>query len=966
MINRIKKATFIMLSIAYIINLFAFDYHTHVHDYIIHLFYLLMVIGILWTKRLAVPILFMLILFHIVADWIIIGAFPEEALTESLMQLLIIVVLLWIVLLKERSTQRIKNIIDATNVGTWEWNLKTDTVRINDYFAEMLGYKKHELEPFNLDIWDALVHPDDIKESITALEAMRLNKHAFYEMDVRLKHKDGHYVWVHDRGNITKWSPTKEPLMMSGTHTDITARKALLAKEQYYQNFLANIIDYSKSGIAVHDKDLNYVFVSQKYLKQYNLQKENVIGKHHYDVFPDLPKRWRDVHQRALNGEVIHEDRDPFKRADGHIDWTRWECRPWYDENNAIAGIIIYTEVINDLIQNERALEQSRNRLQTVMDNLPIGLAVNTVLPEVEFEYINDNFASIYGTTKDALKTKNFWETVYHDETNRKTIKHMVETDTASGDSSKMEWHNIPIVLDDGTKKYINAYNTPLKGEKNSYISTVIDVTKRKELEQSLEMQNKELFIQKKEIEATLLAIGDGVISTDAEGIINTFNDIAETLTGYTKEEAIGKPFDDVFVIVNEATKEPLPSPVKRVIETQKMFFLANHTMLLTKDNKERIIEDSASPIKTESGALRGVILVFRDVTEKKQKQKQIEYLSLHDHLTGLYNRRYFTDKLASVDIETHYPLGLIMIDLNGLKILNDAYGHDTGDKALKLMSHALQETIKDRGVVSRIGGDEFTVVMSNTSEEEITDLKDRLNTRVQTVVIKNVTLSIAIGHAIKYKATDALSDVLKKAEDMMYKMKLVKGVSARNNTIQAILKTLTDKYVLERTHSKRVSDICYRIGKILKLNKDDLEELKLSGMFHDIGKISLPDKILNKPDRLTKDEYAIVKEHTGNGYQILRAADEYSDFAEHALYHHEHYDGAGYPDGLKGDDIPLFARIISVADAYEAMTSDRPYRKAMTCKEAIDELNRYKGSQFDPMVVNAFLKVYKTEGDNL
>lgn len=189
-------------------------------------------------------------------------------------------------------------------------------------------------------------------------------------------------------------------------------------------------------------------------------------------------------------------------------------------------------------------------------------------------------------------------------------------------------------------------------------------------------------------------------------------------------------------------------------------------------------------------------------------------------------------------------------------------------------------------------------------------------------------------------------------------KLKLVEGVSARNHTIKAILTTLTEKHELERINSERVSNICYMIGEKMGLNKDSLKELKLSGLFHDIGKISIPDSILFKPDKLSKEEYEIIKDHTKNGYQILRAADAYSDFAEHALYHHEKMDGSGYPDGLKGKDIPLFARIISVADAYEAMTSDRPYRKALPIEKAMQELETFKGTQFDKKIVDIFIQM--------
>jgi putative nucleotidyltransferase with HDIG domain len=246
---------------------------------------------------------------------------------------------------------------------------------------------------------------------------------------------------------------------------------------------------------------------------------------------------------------------------------------------------------------------------------------------------------------------------------------------------------------------------------------------------------------------------------------------------------------------------------------------------------------------------------------------------------------------------------------------------------------------------------------LAQTSTEELQELKEAILDGIAGETVQNMDLSLSIGYQLKTDPDQSLADLYKDAENIMYKYKLASGASVRNHAIQAIYKTLTDKYELERNHSHRVSELSVALGKALGMHADELNELELSGLFHDIGKISLPDSILNKPSRLTKEEYDIVKSHTRNGYAILRAADEYSDLAKNALYHHEHYDGGGYPDGLKGDAIPIQSRIIHIADAFEAMTSDRPYRKAMPVERAIAELKKYQGTQFDPNLLDVFLE---------
>jgi len=214
----------------------------------------------------------------------------------------------------------------------------------------------------------------------------------------------------------------------------------------------------------------------------------------------------------------------------------------------------------------------------------------------------------------------------------------------------------------------------------------------------------------------------------------------------------------------------------------------------------------------------------------------------------------------------------------------------------------------------------------------------------------------MAIGFELKYDEQSNIQDIIKFAENKMYRSKLSEGMSVRNNAIRAIHKTLTEKYKEERVHSERVSALCKALGMKLGIKNEDLNELVMAGMYHDIGKISIPDAILDKPSGLTKEEYDIMKTHTESGYQILKAADEYSNLAEYALSHHERWDGKGYPRGLKETEIPLYARIICICDSFEAMTTDRPYKKKLEKKQAVAEIIKCSGSQFDPRLAKVFV----------
>lgn len=366
--------------------------------------------------------------------------------------------------------------------------------------------------------------------------------------------------------------------------------------------------------------------------------------------------------------------------------------------------------------------------------------------------------------------------------------------------------------------------------------------------------------------------------------------------------------------------------------------------------------ESSISPIYNEKNQIFGAVGISRDITEPMEKQKKVEYISTHDFLTDLYNRRYFVEAFARLNEEENFPLGLMMLDLNGLKILNDAYGHDIGDIALKKTAEFILKHSPQKAIVSRIGGDEFAIIITKTNANILESTKKSIQDALSKVVIKNVPLSIAIGYEITNDISEKLEDIIKNAENSMYRNKITEGKSIRNNTINAIFETLTTKHEQEKIHSKRVAHYSKELGKALGIKADDLKELELAGLYHDIGKITMADSILNKPGKLTENEFKIIKKHTENGYNILRAADQYSRLAEYALSHHEWWDGNGYPQGLIAEETPLFARIISICDAYEAMTSKRPYKDPISKEAAIMELKKYSGRQFDPKLTKIFI----------
>lgn len=338
-------------------------------------------------------------------------------------------------------------------------------------------------------------------------------------------------------------------------------------------------------------------------------------------------------------------------------------------------------------------------------------------------------------------------------------------------------------------------------------------------------------------------------------------------------------------------------------------------------------------------------------------REKRLYKLSHYDQLTGLANRRFFELEFERLDNDENLPIALIMADVNGLKLVNDSFGHKAGDELLKIIGKAMRESCKEYQLVSRIGGDEFIILLPKSDIDEAQDVIEKVRRLVSKNNLHNIDLSVSFGTSIKSCKDKNISDVLKKAEDDMYSNKLVEGPSMRSRTIDTIIQALYEKNPREEAHSYRVSQLCQQMGIHLGMTEDKIRELEKVGLLHDIGKVAISDMVLEKPGSLTKEEFEEIKKHPEIGYRILGTINEMSQIAEYVLFHHERCDGTGYPKGLKSEEIPLVSKIIAIADAYDAMVSDRPYRKGLPEEIAISEIIKNAGSQFDLGLSKVFIE---------
>ena len=442
----------------------------------------------------------------------------------------------------------------------------------------------------------------------------------------------------------------------------------------------------------------------------------------------------------------------------------------------------------------------------------------------------------------------------------------------------------------------------------------------------------------------------DGFFLLDKHGRIMNVNATACTMLGYSKETFIGRFITDF----DSGNQHHVRNQLQKVIELKQHRFESTHKR---KDGYTLVMDINASVIQTDD---LYIFLFIRDVTEKNRQVEEILYISTHDSLTDTYNRHFLQSFLHNLPYD-HQPFSLMIFDINGIKLVNDSMGFDHGDFLITEFSSILKQCIKESDIMARSGGSEFMVYVHHSTQEMVKEILDQIRLRIDAFNAQKSKpleqLSISYGYAHQYQAKNIL-DLQTKAQQHLTSNKLSEKRSLRNALLNSIVTTLAEKSHETKEHATRLSDLCVAMGEKLHLAEHHISELKILSILHDIGKIGIPESVLNKPGPLTPDEWEVMKKHPEIGYRIALASGELERVANYILCHHERWDGTGYPSGLKEEQIPLHSRILSIVDAYDAMTSDRIYRKGLSHQVAIEELKRHAQSQFDAQLVDIFIEI--------
>lgn len=450
----------------------------------------------------------------------------------------------------------------------------------------------------------------------------------------------------------------------------------------------------------------------------------------------------------------------------------------------------------------------------------------------------------------------------------------------------------------------------------------------------------------------------DMVFWRSPQGNILYISPNCERITGYRDSEFYAKPelLDEIVYSEDRALWLAYARREQTAASATLEF------RIVTKAGEVSWLSCASRHVCNEKGEFCGLRGSHQDISIRKQAEAQLQFVSMHDSLTGFLNRASFEKELPVFDSRDVQPVTVVLCDVDGLKFVNDTLGHHSGDELLIRVADILRRCLPPGAFIYRVGGDEFTAVLTHTGQAGAAKICEEFHKAIACYNASEIELpiSVSVGFATSENRSADVRTLIREADDAMYREKLDHSQNSRGAALATMLKALDSRDFCGGGHAERLREMAVTLARKAGLPAKFFDNLLLLAQFHDIGKIGIPDMVLFKRGLLTKREREIVQRHAEIGYRMAISTPELAPVAEYILKHHEWWDGRGYPLRLKGEAIPLECRILSIVDAYDVMTSERPYRKAMSHEAALDEIAHGAGFQFDPRLAELFIASFE------
>lgn len=706
----------------------------------------------------------------------------------------------------------------------------------------------------------------------------------------------------------------------------------------YFEELLKN----SQDGIVILDNEDKIVNVNESFEKIFQYKLEEIKDLFANDVIacPDMKDAFQ-FSDIIMHGGTINSE-TKRKRKDGVLIDVNIIAFPFILDTNQVGLCAIYKDIDNEK-KSEQKLHLQTLYFNQLLENSPEAICVVDMQDRITD--VNPAFEKLFQYTKEELKNHYINDIVVQND----AIQEAVNISETVLNGNVMKCETIRIKKD---RSLINvqilAHPIFFENKQIGVFLIYTDITEQKRSQEVLKASEYTF--------RTLFENSSDAVFILEDGDILDCNTAAVELLGYnSKISIIGKkPY--------EISPEGQPNGDISKSKQEEILKKANENVKVKFEWWNKKKDGTLLPVEVMVTAIlldgkKVFHCLCRDISERKHMEHKLKCLSYHDQLTGLYNRRVFQKELKIMDIKDNLPLTIVMADVNGLKLINDSFGHVMGDELVKKASQAIKRGFSNKDFIARIGGDEFIILMPKTDNKEAEGIIRHVENIVLEERVNSVCINIAFGYATKINEKENIEEVLKEAEDNMYRKKLFESPNVKKRTIDCIMKALYKKSEKERGHSYRVSELCKDMGIALNLSEKEIENLKALGLFHDIGKIVLEEDVLNKREKFTRDEWNKIKCHPEIGYRILNTVSDTLEIAQYVLAHHEKWNGSGHPKCLKREEIPLQSRIIAIVDAYDHMINPKRHEYIMTRDMAVEELKKNAGTYFDPKLVQIFIE---------
>jgi diguanylate cyclase (GGDEF)-like protein/PAS domain S-box-containing protein len=715
------------------------------------------------------------------------------------------------------------------------------------------------------------------------------------------------------------------------------------------------LIDKYSEPIFFSNSEGRYLYVNRAFAEIAGRSADKIVGKLIWDVFvrEEADKLFAALNQVFEQGEEnTVEIRLPKKNT---FDYYLAVITPRKNSYGKVQNAICFLKDISAYKGAEKALGESEEKLRALQSTLLqfcmvlSGMNTSILLTSNEdrVEFVNQAFCDICGSEDSPAdligltineinqRIKDSCQDLYEE---MELIQEMAD--------KEQPVKNEEVCIRGRTclRDYIPLH---MNGKSYGRFWHYVDITERKQMEEALKEREQLLLVSQKvaRIGSYMIDMKTGIWKCSPE--LNEIFGINETYP-HTMESW--------FEVIHPDWRKEFYDYYS-MVEMEKIPFDYEYKIIMINNGKECWVHGLGDLEFDSQGNPVRLIGTIQDITKRKRTEEEIIYLSYHDKLTGLYNRRFFEMDIRRLDVERNLPISIIIGDVNGLKLVNDAFGHDIGDELILKVASAIQNACRVNDLVARWGGDEFVVLLPKTKTEEVEKIVNRIRELYSSESVNSLSVSVSFGWDTKKKNFEDIEKVFKSAEDKMYENKIIEKEGMRGKAVSNIITSLHERNPREKQHSERMSKICLQIGKALNLSGTEIKRLGVACYLHDIGKIAIKENVLNKPGKLTAQEWHEIKRHSDIGYRILSSSYDMFDLADWVFAHHERWDGNGYPKGLKGNNIPLMARIITLVDAYDAMTSEQNYCEIKDEEEVIAEIRNNAGKQFDPEIARIFVE---------